>query len=243
MDLKTEIINDCELCGHTGVLDGSVCECICKFRAFNHMMDEGFNINTLKLVSKGYTIPEIISGDSYIEFYNNNHEAVDNSGLSIYIFSREKGWGKTTLAHWLVYEKSKHFMITKNYNRDRTFHFDRSNDLIRSGYEEGLWKNKYYVLDDLGTEDRSSEWNRSLFLTRLQDIMHYRRNGLLPTIITTNYTPSDLSSLYGGVMDSVLEIGPDGNIGGSLFRQIEVGGGVDFRLSMNNGGWPSDNKS
>ena len=238
MDLKTEILSSCSCCDKSGLLpDGNLCACVLKFRAMNRMVDSGFNLNTLKLVSDQYIPPEIESGDNFLDYYAKNPPLVEQGGLSLYIYSREKGRGKTTLAHWLVYGAARHFALTARYKRDRSYGFDRVDKFLSKDKGE-LWKSTFYVLDDMGAEDSSADWIRQKTLSEFQDLLHFRRDKKLPMIITSNYKPSDLSALYRGVLDSLLEIAPDGSLGGSLFRCIEVGGGEDLRVSREGSAWP-----
>jgi len=237
MDLKTEILASCGKCGHTGVVNNELCDCIFRFRALNRMVDTGFNLSTLRLVSGKYRIPEIVSGGEYLDYYQSNQEDVESKGLSLYIFSREKGRGKTTLAHRLIYQTARYFAITSRYRRSRNYGFERS-DRFLADRDAELWKSTFYVLDDLGAEDGSASWTRKKAVASFQELFHYRRDNKLSTIITSNYHPSDLSSLYDGVLDSLLEIAPDGKIGGVVFRQVEIGGGEDLRLSEEASEWP-----
>jgi len=237
MTLKDDIIDSCNLCNRTGVYEGRVCPCILKFRAFNRLIFGGFNLNNLYLVSDFYEIPFVLSGSECIDLYMNSPALIENEGLSLYIFSREKGRGKTTLAHSLLYNIACYFMRTDHYDRNRDWCFERVDKFLENAkFSEDNWKSTYYVLDDLGSEDRSAPWKFDLFLSSLQQLLHYRRDNKLPTIITSNYHPSDISSIYNGLVDSLLEIGPDGNIGGKLYRQVELGGGEDLRLSDSS--WP-----
>jgi hypothetical protein len=201
------------------------------------MVDTGFNFAALKRVSGSYRIPELEHGGEYLDYYHGHLEEVERKGLSLYIYSREKGRGKTTLAHSLVYEAARHFSYTARYKRSRNYGFDRA-DRILKDKAKGLWQSSFYVLDDLGAEDGSASWTRQKALSAFQELFHFRRDRHLPTVITSNYHPADLSRLYDGVLDSLLEIHPDGSLGGILFRQVEVGGGEDFRLSQEESEWP-----
>jgi len=237
MDLKTEILSECNKCEHTGLVGSDLCECILRFRALNRMVGTGFNSAMLRRVSRSYLVPELESGGEYLDYYQKHPEEVESRGLSLYIYSREKGRGKTTLAHRLVYEAARYFAYTARYKRDRNYGFERS-DRFLSDKDSGLWRSSFYVLDDLGAEDGSASWTRNKALAAFQELFHFRRDRQLPMVITSNYHPSDLSRLYDGVLDSLLEILPDGSLGGTVFRQVEVGGGEDFRLSKEESEWP-----
>jgi hypothetical protein len=204
----------------------------------------GFHEDILDYIcSPGYTWPVIESGSEFLRFYAENPAKVLEEGLSLYIFSKENGRGKTTLAHYLVYVLLWHLSHTENYNPHRTYAFRNAHMLFakRKKFEEEEvppWESSIFVIDDLGIETKNAAWERESNISRLHQIMHHRLDNKLPTIITSNYPPSTLSSFYSGVLDSVLEIRPDGVIGGKKFRQVEVGGAEDFRLMTNTGGWP-----
>ncbi len=205
------------------------------------MVDTGFDLNTLENVSdfEAYKWPVIESGEEYLNHFYSSPNEVASSGLSLFIFSKEKGWGKTTLAHHLVYNTARYWSETSRYDRQRTYRFERSDVFLKNAKKDITnWNASFYILDDLGCEDRSSDWVREKFFSTLQEALHYRRDRKLSTIITSNYNPSDLSNLYDGVVDSLLEIRPDGIIRGNLFRQVEVGGGEDLRLTDPNSNWP-----
>ena len=62
-----------------------------------------------------YTLPMVESGDECISYFLNNVEQVEKDGLGLFIYSRERGRGKTTLAHYLVYNAVKYLSATTNY--------------------------------------------------------------------------------------------------------------------------------
>jgi len=244
MSLEEKIIKPCKLCNGTGVIDAELCVCSLKFRTYNRMIDAGFNEITIDLInSSDYSLPyfENESYDKIIKYYSTKVSEVIDNGLSLYIYSSERARGKTTLAHYLVYRLVSNYVHTNVYSRSRTYRFVRSNDLIEE-FKIGEKKSTYstvLVIDDLGNEDRSSSWKKEIMLNGLQSMMHYRRDHQLPTIITSNYSPSDISNAYNGMLDSLLEINPDGTISGVLFKQIEVGGAEDLRISLKSK-WPDN---
>ena len=242
--LTTRIQGSCPVCSGTGFVGTELCNCALKFRVFNRMIRGGFHENTLDLVSSPeYKLPMLESGLSDLTYFVNNPFEVMSKGLSLYLFSKENGRGKTTLAHYLVYVTLWTLSKTENYDPRRTYAFENMHDMCereRRGWDEETWKSTILVVDDIGTESRSIQWKREIALSMMHRVMHYRLDNCLPTIFTSNYTPSSLSVFYEGVLDSVLEIRPDGVIGGRVFRQIEVGGGEDYRLQASSqGGWGS----
>jgi len=238
VSLKDEIVGNCEKCGRTGYIGSEICECFLKFRSYNRLIDKGFSRNSLDISSSvDYTFPHFESGRGFVDYFLENPAEVESKGLTLYIFSNERGRGKTTLSHYIMWKMALAYSHTKNYRRENSlsFGFNRSRDVL--GGERKFVLPTFYVLDDLGSEGRSPQWKKELVISDLQELMHKRRDFNLPTIITSNYHPSSLSNIYDGVLDSLLEIKSDGNIGGSLIRQVELGGGEDFRF-INNNGWP-----
>ena len=150
------------------------------------------------------------------------------------MYSKERGRGKTTLAHYLAYKIAEATRPLDKYQRDLDFGFDHIEDFCKTEN----WKSRVYVLDDLGNENRSASWKKEEFSSNLQKCLHYRRDRKLVTLITSNYAPSNLSSLYEGVIDSLLEVNPMGIIGGIVFRQVEVVGGEDLRTVQEFSRWP-----
>jgi hypothetical protein len=209
-----------------------------KFRSYNRLIGNGFSKKLLDIVSsEHYQLPVFESGNDYVQYYITHPEEVESGGFILYIFSTERGKGKTTLAHYLMWRTAMRFSSTENYRRERSlsFGFNRSREIL--GNEGAPPLPTFQVLDDLGSEPRIPLWKKELVISDLQELLHYRRDKHLPTVITSNYHPSNLSNLYDGVVDSLLEIRPDGLIGGSLARQVELGGGEDLRL-LDTSGWP-----
>ena len=244
MSLKNEIVNSCSLCKGSGWLDGEACSCLLKFRIYNRLLSAGFSRSLVDYCNQeNYEIPQIDLGEEFVNFFLEKPFYAEEKGLGLYVYSQERGRGKTTLTHKIMYEALKYFVSIDSYSTYRTYAFQHVEDLLKSFQKEDsecLWKSTWYVLDDLGNEDRTTEWRKGLFLGKLQSLLHYRRDKRLPTLITSNYRPADLSILYGGELDSLLEIKPGGVLGGTLYRSVEVGGGEDLRLLEENSLWPGD---
>ena len=240
MSLKAEIVESCEVCKGSGWLDGEACQCLLKFRVYNRMLNSGFSRHMVSMVdSKDYQLPFIEQGQEFLDFFLNNPLYVEYKGLGLFIYSQDKGRGKTTLAHKLIFKSLGEFVGKDVYTTERTYGFQHVEELLKD-FRDGksdTWMSTWYVLDDLGNEDRYTEWKRNLFLTSFQKVLHYRRDKRLPTIITSNYRPEELSAIYQGELDSLLEIHSDGRMGGVLYRAVQVGGSEDLRLQTESA-WP-----
>lgn len=234
-ELKASIIGGCPYCAGTGYRIQEACTCLLRFRAAQAMLVGGFSSRFVDYVSgESYTYPEVAYGLEYLDWFIQNLETVDSKGLGLYIHSRERGRGKTTLAHYMIYQSAYYFNRTDKYSSDRKYSFGSVADLLE---HKDRPYSKYLVVDDLGNEDKSAIWKRETAQAELQRILQKRRANNQITIITSNYNPEDLCSLYGGYLDSLLEFVPGSRINGELFREVEVGGGEDLRLSNPNSGW------
>lgn len=240
--LKDKIQGGCPVCGGDGYVGDELCNCAIKFRVYNRLTSGGFNEQILDFVSSSsYVLPLIEGGMEAVEYFYGHPFEVMRKGLGLFITSKENGRGKTTLAHYLTYVLAWPFAKTENYDRRRTYAFENIHTMCeqdRSWEDYDSWRSTVLVIDDLGTESRNSQWKREGVTAMLHRIMHYRRDHQLPTIITSNFNAVSLSSFYNGVLDSVLEIRPDGVIGGQLLRQVDVGGAEDFRLTDGQSEWP-----
>lgn len=236
MSLKSEIVGSCGVCNGTGFHGFETCSCMIKFRTFNRLINAGFYRNSIDIVSDpDYLVPELGIGEQFVEFFENNIPMVLDKGLGLYLYSKERGRGKTTLAHYLCYKMAEYTRPLARYDRNLSFGFDHIEDFGKTD----RWREAtVYLLDDLGNENRSANWKKEEFLSNLQRCLHYRRDRKLVTLITSNYDPSGLSNLYERVVDSLLEISPGGNLGGIVFRQVEVTGGEDLRSVQEFSRWP-----
>ncbi len=245
--LRDKIVGGCITCGGDGFDGQDLCNCSIKFRVYNRLIAGGFNERIIDFISSpAYALPMMESGYAAVEYFMRNPFVVMEKGLSLFLHSKENGRGKTTLAHYLAYVWAWPFAHTEHYRRDRTYAFLDMHTLVEKAGERFVkfgeekidaWKATFLVIDDLGSENRQG-WRKEEVTALLHRILHFRRDAKLPTLITTNFTPDTLSGFYSGMVDSVLELRPDGLVGGKLFRQVEMGGGEDFRLIPETSEWP-----
>lgn len=235
MGLKEEIVGACTKCPD-GFIERLVpCECMKRFRVYNRLIDGGFYKNTLDIVYNNYEWPEIESGENFVKYFLDNVENVEKKGLSLYIYSKDRGRGKTTLAHFIMSQVVSQMSDLSLYSSHRSYAFEDAHSLLINSKDDSFEKPMHavwYVLDDLGNEPSTPAWKKEQMISELQKMLQYRRNHQLPTIITSNYSPEDLSGRYEGVLDSLLEIQPSGDMGGQYYRPVKVSGAEDLRLSL-----------
>jgi hypothetical protein len=241
------LVRSCGKCDEQGFLEDSLgfptvpCECLLSARATSRLISGGFKKGALELV-KGdiYQIPDKSEGLKFVEYAVNSPDSFEDKGLGLYVFSEGRGQGKTTLVHHIMYNVCRYFYGPEVYDSSRTFAFEHIDDFLLSMKDENSlekWKATWYVLDGLGNEDTSAKWKKDFALSALQRLFHYRRDNNLPILITSNKPPEVLTAFYSGVLDSLLEIQPDGGLGGLSYRAVHVISEVDYRLQTEISKW------
>jgi hypothetical protein len=244
--LKKSLVDSCELCSGTGFLSASTCSCMIEFRARHRLLLANFSPALLE-IQKEFILNNMSfgSGKPYVEFFFNNAVKVKEKGLSLYIWGEQRGIGKTTLSHVLSKEFVKYFSSEENYARSNSYRFmeigeffDLAKHSDVSLYNEFIrsWDSTLFVLDDFGNEDRSARWSFDFVSKLIQDFLRHRTRMRLPTIITSNTSPVSISAEYKDDIASLLEVQPDGKIGGLLWREVFLQG-RDLRLEKSVSVW------
>ncbi|WP_185753735.1 ATP-binding protein [Selenomonas sp. AB3002] len=85
-------------------------------------------------------------------------------------------------------------MVTMASLIDKIYSMRNTDASEAAAYETEIREAKLLVIDDLGAEDNHFAW----VLAKVDSIISSRYDNRLATIITTNYSPDDLSQTYGG---------------------------------------------
>ncbi len=179
----------CSLCKDIGyqLLNGNAIECSCRFPLYQRILPERHreaNFHTLD-----YTNLDKVTGlKEAITYFKKT--PLKNLKKGIYL-QGEVGRGKTMLAA----------AIFNNYLGQGRLKFTVVDDLIRKIKEafnkstefniESYMEADLLILDDLGAE-KTTEFVEG----ELYNIINYRYNNKLPTIITSNINWNDLESKY-----------------------------------------------
>jgi DNA replication protein DnaC len=145
--------------------------------------------------------------------------AAIRQGLGLTLWSTQKGTGKTLLGTLVA----KGLMA-----RGHDAHFTQFNEMIQdftTGWrneEERKWfirrvRNvEFLVIDDMGRESKGRE---NITESMFDIVIRARVNACNPTIITTNYTPTELLQGYGGnVMSLLSEVNTSIEVSGRDYR-------------------------
>ena len=123
MSLKKDILNSCNICQGSGWVHNTACECLLKFRVYNRLLNAGFSRFLIEFVdNSSYQIPYLVSGQDFVEFFLKNSNFVEEKGLSLYLYSQDKGRGKTTLAHKIIFDTVQSFVHKDTYSSERSLH-------------------------------------------------------------------------------------------------------------------------
>jgi DNA replication protein DnaC len=113
--------------------------------------------------------------------------------------------GMWRMFHWFIRE------VQATYHSSSS---TRSDQVIRS-YQ----KTPLLMLDDVGDLDRARESEDRTRL--LYEVLDYRNNYLLPTIITTNLLPAEMEAQFGArTFQRVLEMSAFVEMGGANLREV-----------------------
>lgn len=137
----------------------------------------------------------------YVKKYVENLDYAFDNNIGIFFYGAN-GVGKSTLASLIVKEayrrryKAKRCTFTeyitefsKTWNTDRAEHGGEDDAL-------GLFYHNFKAVDFLVIEELGKERESELALTTLEDLLRYREEKGLPTIICSNLSPKKVEERY-----------------------------------------------
>jgi DNA replication protein DnaC len=168
---------------------------------------------------RGWTPAEMVGADNIEEIQQKiaqylTDPNLEKKGNNLYIYSLENGSGKTSLAYYILEEVHKprlkidgHVDITSivavkfaNYLKFCSDPYGEESRFAKKQVELA----PFLLLDDVSHWALSSNLHKDK--TELVLLMMYRREHLLPTIITSNLVPAEFDKTFGEVVASkVLE--------------------------------------
>lgn len=173
------------------------CPCIDQFKMFRWLSYRGMPESAQRaLWSDLYAVSEDVTVQAldYIDRVK-NHQA---QGDSLVLYG-SKGVGKTLLASLVVkslaYSGVDFHMLTFAEMVDQ-FAQGWSSTVYKDWFAKRVRAASLLYVDDLGRERRTGGGN-PMAENMLEEVVRHRVSNMLPTILTTNLTPTDISHGYG----------------------------------------------
>lgn len=241
--LQKDFIQKCTKCGGSGFLENSLCACMKRFQTGVKLMLGEFPLDLIRLDKPVYE-------DKVLIFYQNNPDKVLENGLSVYVHG-PLGVGKTLCSVWLAEGFVSAYSPEGKcgYRHDLTVQFMEASQFVLrsriSGGDDQELKKFYktfdaslFVLDDFNNEYKSAQ--NPQYVHRLYEMfLRHRISNCLPTIITTNVPPQQVSTEYDAKIASLLGIKQDKNkkyYMAGRFLEIRLDG-PDYRKLSNDRAW------
>ena len=196
----TDVHYDCELCGDTGFVETTMCECMKKalvkagFESSglgNLIGSQSFENFEFKYYSKE-KLPLVRSGVDELKSFA---ESFDSSTYKNFIMMGTTGLGKTHLSTSVAERVIKRgysvvYVSAVSMIRDfsNSIHRGRDNDVVDIS--------KYYDCDLLIIDDLGTEVTNRLTQSYFYEVINERINGRRCTIINTNLTIAEIKENY-----------------------------------------------
>ena len=196
----TDVHYDCELCGDTGFVETTICECMKKalvkagFESSglgNLIGSQSFENFEFKYYSKE-KLPLVRSGVDELKSFA---ESFDSSTYKNFIMMGTTGLGKTHLSTSVAERVIKRgysvvYVSAVSMIRDfsNSIHRGRDNDVVDIS--------KYYDCDLLIIDDLGTEVTNRLTQSYFYEVINERINGRRCTIINTNLTIAEIKENY-----------------------------------------------
>lgn len=178
---------------------------------------------------RDFDISEMLGADNLpiikekVNFYISQLNSVEKNGHNLYIYSVENGTGKTSLAYYILKQvKQPRIKDGKvDITKIASIKFgDYLNFCLNSFSDDSKIAKRFVKTAPFLLLDDVSSWaltgNPHLDNKEFSLLMMYRREHLLPTIITSNLTPDNFNKVFGATTSSKVKEG---------FNYIEIRGG------------------
>lgn len=221
-DVREQLTSDCDLCNHTGFVDGKYCKCFKKFERYVGYAYSGIDEEYWEVTFNNFKSDQVAREEA--EKYSQHLSNARKNGLGI-IFHGDNGTGKSMLASIILMNAKKlkytvYFITFAELLELVKKSFD--NEYYKHFYETKVKNADFLCLDELGAEYRPKDIE-SFCVSQLSSLSRYRRRNNLCTIVTTNLEKSAFTNTYGKTINSLFS-------GCSKFVSVV---GPDWRNSQN----------
>ncbi|MBO8161067.1 MAG: AAA family ATPase [Thermosipho sp. (in: Bacteria)] len=151
---------------------------------------------------------DLVKVKEVVKNYIENLDEVFEQNLGLLLYG-SNGVGKTFLASLIVKEAYRHRYTSKRctfveYINEYTKVWNAKSVQEKEELEE-LFYHNYKAVEFLALEEIGKELDTKLSPTILEDLLRYREDKGLPTIICTNLTPKTIVERYGQSIGSLIK--------------------------------------
>lgn len=162
-----------------------------EYEAFKRMPLNTMDM-TLNDIKNTWSVEESKQVDKAIKFVYD----FDKLNTGLYLYSKQSGTGKTTLASAIARAVYKHHSVPIFYGSEEYLlskireTYQENSSISEDDYIKKIARNKLVVIDELG--QNVSDWSIKTLKRLLDDMMNY--NSIL--VVTSNYGLNDLAIRY-----------------------------------------------
>jgi DNA replication protein DnaC len=201
-ELKKILVSNCAICQGSG----RDCECQQKFSVEIKKAQAHIPIKYRQFTLEDITVPESKNTKEKVKVYMSDLKAKKKNGEGLFLWSENKGTGKTTLGN-IVLMKALYEGYTGYFtDLDECISLTTEgwfDDSKKKEFEHQILETDFLLIDDIGGLEVRTKGNLPLIQTTFTSLFKKRCNRLLPTIMTSNLEPSRLTDGYGERIYSV----------------------------------------
>ncbi len=222
-EIKKELIQSCAICGGTGYGEtGDPCECMKEFRVWNRMYPHGFGRDYLRLQYEE-VIDKIVfekqEDRNIVDWYVKNMDKVFRNGLSLYIWGRAYGVGKSTLSVLLVKQFARWALFSPKYIHEFEGHYMDVVEILKWDEMKDIDTATILVIDEFGKRVLSKEQEA----IKIEKYLRNRVKSEKAVIIVGNISPQDIAAQYSESLAEFIGVNGD-TVESNVFRSVHVVG-------------------
>lgn len=213
---QNRLVKNCQICNGLGSIDkpgsNTAIMCSCQEQALlnAHLASSGIPRKYLNTKWSWDGLNNNKESTDKMKDYADNFEDHYYDGTGIYIYGQQ-GRGKSLLESLIAREVAAKINPDHNKHNRVAFiifeelvqltHQSRSDLVARNLYHTIVSKPDLLIIDNIGSETGSKEYNTKI----LEFILRKRDNDSRPTIISSNYTPEQLLGAYSDTVHDFID--------------------------------------
>lgn len=200
--LKKSITENCPVCKGSG----QDCDCQKQFLLEINKAQSHIPIKYRQFTLDDIDVLESKSAKEKVISYMNDLTTRKLKGDGLFLWSENKGTGKTALGNIVLIEALKQGFTTYFTDLDECVTLTTSgwfDELKKREFAHQILETDFLLIDDVGGMEVRTKGNSDLIETTFISLFKKRCNNLLPTIMTSNLRPEDLQEDYGERLFSI----------------------------------------